>query len=67
MVDHIVSRRQRPDLSLDMNNLQTLCRRCDNHKHHGDKLHKGKGEYKIWETGPDGLPVDPDHPFFKWK
>lgn len=63
-VDHILSRRERPDLSLSVSNLRTLCAKCDNHRHHGDKLHKGKGEYEVVEVGLDGLPTDPDNPWF---
>lgn len=62
-VDHIQPRRDRPDLSFDMSNLQTLCIRCDNHKHH-EKMHPGAGEYKIVEIGVDGLPVDPNDPWY---
>lgn len=31
-VDHIKSRRERPDLALDMDNLETLCPPCHNRK-----------------------------------
>jgi 5-methylcytosine-specific restriction endonuclease McrA len=32
MVDHIVPRSKRPDLALDISNLQTLCGRCNRGK-----------------------------------
>ena len=31
-VDHVVPRRQRPDLAYDMNNLKSLCKPCHSHK-----------------------------------
>ena len=37
-VDHIIDRKQRPDLAYDMDNLQTLCKRCHGIKTHGTEL-----------------------------
>lgn len=36
-VDHIISRKRRPDLALDENNLQVLCRACNSSKGHEDE------------------------------
>jgi 5-methylcytosine-specific restriction protein A len=33
IVDHIIERRERPDIALDIDNLQTLCMACHNRKH----------------------------------
>jgi 5-methylcytosine-specific restriction protein A len=38
VVDHVIPRRQRPDLELDWDNLQSLCNRC-----HGMKRAREKG------------------------
>ncbi|UEM08037.1 HNH endonuclease (plasmid) [Skermanella rosea] len=40
-VDHIISRRQRPDLALDVQNLQVLC--GDRRDGAGEGCNKGKG------------------------
>jgi len=45
-VDHIISRRRRPDLSLDPNNLQTLCHSCHNK------------QKQIMEANEHKVPVD---------
>lgn len=52
-VDHIKPRKVYPELSLDLENLRTLCASCDN------KRHREKG-YKISETPQvnfDGSPA----------
>ena len=33
MVHHIISREERPDLELNLNNLRSLCSECHNKKH----------------------------------
>ena len=32
-VDHILTRRERPDLAMEINNLRSLCPGCDNRRH----------------------------------
>lgn len=56
-VDHIVSRRQRPDLSLVLSNVRTLCPSCDN------KRHAEKGGSAVHGVALDGTPLDPSHPW----
>ena len=54
IVDHIESRRKRPDLAMDINNLVTLCIPCHNKKtYRADVPSK-----KFIQIGPDGFPVD---------
>lgn len=36
VIDHIIPLKDAPHLALELENLRTLCRRCDN-KRHGDK------------------------------
>lgn len=51
-VDHIEELQDRPDLALDLNNLQTLCRHHHNVKHNrvftGSKKKKEKWEDEKW-------------------
>lgn len=62
-VDHIKTAKHHPELFWDMKNLRTLCPACDNARH----SEKGKGRSdeteRMRQTGLDGLPSDPDHPF----
>jgi len=51
-VDHIVPLKERPDLSLDLDNLRTLCTRCDAARHR----EKGGGR-PASPVGDDGLPL----------
>lgn len=70
-VDHIVPRSQAPELELELANLRTLCVTCDNRRHR----EKGRAGLKARginitkpeqvETGPDGMPVDPENAFNK--
>lgn len=39
-VDHVLARRDRPDLSFDADNLQTLCKACHSRKTRGEQIHK---------------------------
>lgn len=58
VVDHIVRVRVRPDLRLDMENLQPLCKPChDSAAQSRDRRGYLKG------VGSDGYPIDPNHPF----
>lgn len=54
-VDHIVPRLKDPTRALDPRNLRTLCTSCD------AKRHAEKGGINRPGTGPDGLPLDPQH------
>ena len=57
VVDHIIRRRERPDLALDRDNLAGCCEYCHN-KHKQEVEHRG-----YWATmGHDGWPTDPSHP-----
>ena len=50
-VDHIVARKARPDLALDLNNLQVLCVKC-----HNSAKQKHEGNPEMEAIGLDGLP-----------
>ena len=52
-VDHILSRRTHPQLSLDPRNLRTLCTGCDAKRHH----EKGGKHRERPEIALDGLPA----------
>lgn len=52
-VDHIESRRKRPDLALVLSNLRTLCIGCDAKRH----SEKGRGGVERESIGVDGLPA----------
>jgi 5-methylcytosine-specific restriction endonuclease McrA len=51
-VDHIIDRRERPDLALMLSNLRTLCASCDNKRH----AEKGGRQIERPEIALDGLP-----------
>ena len=51
-VDHIVERKKRPDLALDMSNLRTLCSSCHSRRTIMDTHGKNKPE-----IGLDGYPI----------
>ncbi len=50
-VDHLVARKDRPDLALSMNNLQTLCAPCHSRKTRADEHDKP-------EIGLDGYAIE---------
>jgi 5-methylcytosine-specific restriction endonuclease McrA len=50
VVDHIINRRQRPDLAMDINNTQCVCHPCNTRKAHHVELNN-----KI-QVNDDGLP-----------
>lgn len=52
VVDHIIPRRIRPDLALDMTNLQTLCRPCHDRI---KKKHESNPDQPT--VGADGFPI----------
>ena len=51
-VDHILERKRRPDLAMEISNLQTLCVSCHSKKTRNDQIAEGKPE-----IGIDGFPV----------
>lgn len=57
-VDHTIRHKGRRDLFFDRRNLQSLCKRC----HDTTKQSQERLGYSN-EIGPDGLPIDPRHPF----
>jgi len=60
VVDHIIRIKVRPDLRLDMSNLQPLCKSChDSAAQSRDRRGFLKG------FGSDGKPLDPNHPFYR--
>lgn len=50
-VDHILPRKDRPDLALDEGNLRTLCVACDNARHHWDRAAKKKAPVPVPLSG----------------
>ncbi len=53
-VDHIVDSHGDPLLERDLTNLRGLCASCHSRK--------TRGVDYSYDLGPDGLPVDPNHP-----
>lgn len=53
-VDHIKTRRQHPELQLDINNLRTLCHPCHSQRTRLDQLARP-------QIGPDGYPIETGH------
>ncbi|MFD2234812.1 HNH endonuclease [Phaeospirillum tilakii] len=64
-VDHILPRRQRPDLALALSNLRTLCSICDNQSHREKRTGAQGREERFVVRGCDasGRPIDPKHPW----
>ncbi|MGE6740256.1 HNH endonuclease [Allorhizobium pseudoryzae] len=60
IVDHVKPHRGDRALFFDPNNLQSLCKPCH------DRLKQG-AERRGYDSriGPDGLPIDRGHPFYK--
>jgi 5-methylcytosine-specific restriction enzyme A len=56
-VDHIKTLREAWALRLALDNLRTLCVRCDNQRH----IEKMRGASAVFGCGPDGHPRDPSH------
>jgi 5-methylcytosine-specific restriction endonuclease McrA len=53
-VDHTIPLKVRPDLSLELSNLQSLCPGCDNRKSIDERNRKGQAPRE--QIGLDGLP-----------
>ena len=49
-IDHVIPRKQRPDLALNISNLRTLCRVCHN-KFDQARGHKTRIKYPVNEDG----------------
>jgi 5-methylcytosine-specific restriction protein A len=56
--DHVRPHRGDPDLFFDLENTQSLCKRCH------DSTKAREENYAIKAVGPDGYPIDPRHPNF---
>ena len=56
-VHHKLKAKDRPDLAFDLDNLESLCKRCHDSTAHADE----KRGYSI-QVGLDGWPVDQKHP-----
>lgn len=54
IIDHAISRRKRPDLSLDITNLVVMCQPCHNKKTYRSDVQSKKAV----EIGVDGYPVE---------
>ena len=63
-VDHIVSRKKRPDLEHDPDNLRTLCHSCHSHKTwRRDGAFAGPDRGEATGCFESGDPAAPDHPW----
>ena len=58
-VDHIQSRKARPDLALELANLRTLCPTCDNRRHAADKA--GAATAGLHGADANGWPTSTAH------
>ena len=58
-IDHILERKKRPDLELDINNLRALCYDCDA-KRHRDKGGWNSTKPKRIDARADGFPEGGD-------
>lgn len=69
-VDHVIPRRQRPDLALTASNCRVLCVQCDaqSHREKGGLplgLRTGQRVERITGFNRDGLPLDPNSHWYK--
>src|SRR3954466_12389004 len=62
-VDHIKTRRERPDLDLALSNLRVLCSLCDaqSHREKGAGSAQRVERFELRGCDADGLPADPNH------
>lgn len=51
MVHHVISRKERPDLELEISNLRSLCNICHNQKH-PEKGGQGKAASRTTQPSP---------------
>ncbi|WP_088956364.1 HNH endonuclease signature motif containing protein [Variovorax sp. HW608] len=58
-VDHIQSRKARPDLAMVLSNLRTLCPACDNRRHASDKARAADAQLRGADA--NGWPTSPAH------
>src|SRR5690348_1176957 len=58
-VDHIKTRKERPDLALELSNLRTLCASCDNqaHREKGSGAPQREERFVPRGCGADGWPL----------
>lgn len=59
VVDHKIRIKERPDLRLDRDNFQPLCKSC----HDGAAQSRDRRGY-MKGVGVDGSPLDPNHPWY---
>ena len=52
IVDHIINRRDRPDLAMETSNLACVCHACNTKKYYQQETGAGNA------VGEDGLPID---------
>lgn len=57
---HVVPHKGNPELFYDINNVTTLCEDC-----HNIGMRQAEVIGYSLALGPDGLPVDKNHPFYK--
>jgi 5-methylcytosine-specific restriction endonuclease McrA len=60
-VDHIHPRTTHPHLELALDNLRTLCPRCDNQGHREKGSHSARREVRFNAFNASGMPLDPNH------
>jgi 5-methylcytosine-specific restriction endonuclease McrA len=60
VVHHIKPHKGDPELFFSIDNLQSVCKR-----HHDSDLQSAEARGYDTEVGPDGWPIDPEHPGVK--
>lgn len=67
-VDHILPRRDWPELELELGNIRTLCAACDNQAHREKGLRAAAGRVERFRPAGcdvEGMPADPRHPWWR--
>src|SRR5262245_19382627 len=62
-IDHVIPRKQAPELALQITNVRVLCPRCDNRRH-AEKVSGEPGTVARADLGAanaDGIPTHPTH------